>query len=52
MTAFNIPANITNPFVDCNNDIYMNFKYDTPVDYSPNITYLLARGYKVMLYEG
>ena len=30
----------------------MNFNYDTPVDYSNNVTYLLELGYKVMLYEG
>ena len=30
----------------------MNFNYDTPVDYSGNVSYLLKNGYKVMLYEG
>ena len=50
--AFNIPKNLTDPFTDCSNALYMNFNYDTPVDYSGNVTYLLRRGYKVMLYEG
>ena len=50
--AFNLPKNITDPFVDCNNNLYMNFNYDTPVDYSGNVSYLLKNGYKVMLYEG